>query len=79
MYRPYPNRDRALRQLARKARVTLGIVTMPDGSEMRVFPGQSFAAWAAYLQSDEHHEKTRRIVENMAAIAKSLRSAGHRS
>lgn len=48
-HRPYPNRDRALRQVER------GRVTSP----VRQRP--SFAKAMAYLESDEHREHMRRI------------------
>ncbi|MEU3826428.1 hypothetical protein AB0F36_14085 [Streptomyces sp. NPDC029080] len=49
--RPYPNRDRTLKQLARKERVTARRWTTATGSsaEEYTFPGQSLSALAARL------------------------------
>ena len=50
-YRPYPNRDRALKQLARKERVEVRHWITPAGAiaEEYDFPGQSFDALAARM------------------------------
>lgn len=50
-YRPYPNRDRALRQLARKERVAARCWVTPARqiAEEYDFPGQSLAALAARM------------------------------
>jgi hypothetical protein len=50
-YRPYPNRDRALKQLARKQRVEARRWITPTGAiaEEYDFPGQSFGALAARM------------------------------
>jgi len=52
-HRPYPNRDRALKQLARKERVVCRRYVTPAGwlAEEYDFPGQSFDALAARMPS----------------------------
>lgn len=64
-----PNRDRALRQIARANRVTHVVQTMPDGSvhEEHIFPGESFAALAARLNSSEWQERSRRLGVSISA------------
>lgn len=48
-YRPHPNRDRALHQLARGR-----VVSKPQAQP-------TFAEMLVYLQSDEHRQKMRRL------------------
>lgn len=50
-YRPYPDRDRALKQLARKERVEARRWITPTGAvaEEYDFPGQSLAALVARM------------------------------
>jgi hypothetical protein len=52
-YRPYPNVDRALKQLARKERVVARRWITPTGqvAEEYDFPGQSLAAVVARMPS----------------------------
>ncbi|EFE65733.1 predicted protein [Streptomyces viridosporus ATCC 14672] len=52
-YRPYPNADRALKQLARKERVVARRWVTPAGqvAEEYDFPGQSLNALAARMPS----------------------------
>lgn len=58
----YPNRERALRQLER-GRVR---------AQSSLYPG-STADIFAYLQSDEHREKMRRIGETVGTLFENLR------
>ena len=54
-YRPYPNRDRALRELARKEPApTRMFFKASDGEagEEHIFPGQSFAVLVARCADD---------------------------
>lgn len=55
-HRPYPNRDRALRQVER------------GRLDIRPQPMPTFAEMVVYLRSDEHREKMRRIGATVAEV-----------
>jgi len=60
----YPNRERALRQLRRHH----------EESHPSLYPGPA-AEIFAYLQSDEHREKMRRLGENVGSLFAALRKS----
>jgi hypothetical protein len=64
-YRPYPDRERALKQLARKERVVARRWITPAGqiAEEYDFPGQSLAALVARMPSQpgQYVLSTRRL------------------
>jgi hypothetical protein len=72
-HRPYPDPDRALRQLARKERVTHDVRALPDGSiaEEHTFPGQSLAALTSAVR------RTGRTAITEAALDKARRAGEH--
>lgn len=59
--RPYPNRDRALRQVQRDCTQKTGTVAVGP-----------FAAWQAHLESDEHREAMRRLGLSVSEIFENL-------
>jgi hypothetical protein len=70
-YRPYPNRDRALRQLARTERPTRRTWVTPTGAiaEEYEFPGQSLAILTTMIaQAKAGVSATRRNVWSTTTV-----------
>ncbi|MGW5197385.1 hypothetical protein [Streptomyces spiralis] len=66
-YRPHPNRERARRQVERHRPAT------------RTQPQPSFSELVAYLNSDEHRAKMRRIGTTMADLMRRVQESARKA